>query len=392
MIRKRPVTLILLLMLLWTFNAVSAQSSIIEPNADTTIDENALINWPPPIYTLRGEVELRGSANLADMTSYFIEYRALADTGLALDEDLPWYPAVLPASAPVLNDVLGAWDTEVTPDGLYELRLVINISGGDDPVIFRVSPVRVENDLPEFLITPTPFALPTSAALPTTVGMPTAVQEIPTLIPTPTAFSSDPVVTARISANVRAGDSTSYPTIGSLPEGEQAPIIGRSTGGTGWYNIRLSNGAIGWIAGSTVIISGDLSSVPFVAPPATPTPIATATPALPDLAIVGVRFDRGEIRQGENFQVIVRVRNHNGVTMPNTQLLCTVRPYADVRISANVGEVNGFDERDIVMPLRLDSGGGTDIKFECGVDVNREIAETNDDNNYFNLNTRLLAP
>lgn len=386
MIRKKSILLILMLMLLWTVNAVSAQSDIIEPNADTVIDANAAISWPPPIYTLRGEVEFRGSANLATMTSYFIEYRALADTGLPLDEDLPWYPAVLPTNAPVLNDVLGAWDTEVTPDGLYELRLVVNVNGGD-PAIFRVSPVRIENDIPEFLITPTPVVLPTVPSQPTS-----SAQQVPTLVPTPTAFSSDPIVTARISANVRMGNGTEYPTVGSLPEGEQAPIIGRIGDGSGWYNIRLANGAIGWIAGSTVIVSGDLSRVPFVSPPATPTPIATATPTLPDLAIVGVRFDRGEIRQGENFQVIVRVRNHNGVTMPNTQLLCTVRPYTDVRISANVGDVNGYDERDIVMPLRLDSGGGSDVKFECGVDVNREIAETNDDNNYFNITARLLAP
>lgn len=385
MIRKKPILLILGLMLLWVIGAVSAQSDIIAPNADTDINTNATITWPPPIYTLRGEVEFRGSANLATMSSYFIEYRLLADTGLPVDEDAPWYPAVLPATAPVLNDVLGTWDTDITPDGLYEIRLVVNVSGGE-PEVFRVSPLRIENDIPEFLVTPTPVVLPTVPVVPT------SVQQIPTLVPTPTAFSSDPTVTARISANVRAGDSTGYPTVGSLPEGQQAPIIGRSSSGTGWYNIRLANGTIGWIAGSTVIISGDLSRVPYVAPPPTSTPVATATPTLPDLAIVGVRFDRGEIRQGENFQVIVRVRNHNGVTMPNTQLLCTVRPYTDVRISANVGEVNGHDERDIVMPLRLDSGGGTDIQFECGVDVNREIAETNDDNNYFNITTRLLAP
>ena len=49
--------------------------------AQEATEPTAEINWPPPVYVLRGEVPLRGTVNLADMTGYFIEYRAL-------DEDL----------------------------------------------------------------------------------------------------------------------------------------------------------------------------------------------------------------------------------------------------------------------------------------------------------------
>ena len=73
-------------------------------------EPTAEISWPPPVYVLRGEVSLLGSVNLPDMTGFFIEYRAL-DDDLSAPDTRAWLPVTLPSSTPVVNDVLGAWDT-----------------------------------------------------------------------------------------------------------------------------------------------------------------------------------------------------------------------------------------------------------------------------------------
>jgi len=150
----------------------------LDPNANP-LDPNANISWPPPVYVLRGQFELRGSANLPNMTNYFIEYRPVsADLVNLPDESVPWQPATLPSASAVSNDVLGVWDTRLTDDGLYELRLTINVRGGQ-PVYFRLAPVRVENNPPPFAVIATPTQLPVA---------------LPTLLPTPTAFDPSPRV------------------------------------------------------------------------------------------------------------------------------------------------------------------------------------------------------
>jgi hypothetical protein len=367
--------------------ALQARAQI-EPTEE--VDPNANISWPPPVYVLRGEFTLRGSANLANMVSYFIEYRQLNDDLSPQADNVPWIPATLPSSAPVLNDVLGVWNTATEEDGVYEVRLNINIQG-DEPVFARVSPVRLENSPPPFAITPT--ATP-GLVLPTIAPQPTTNQAVPTLLPTPTAFDPTPRVTPNraIDVNIRSGDNTNYPIVGSLNEGESATILGISNTGSGWYRVQLANGTIGWVAGGVVTVTGDISGVPRVSPPATPTPIATPTPVLPDVTITGLRYDRGQIRQGEAFQIIVTVRNTSGVFMPDTQLLCTIKPM-NVETSANTGSLNAFEQRDVVMPARtLTTGGGGNVTVDCAVDVNRLVAEIDDNNNYFSITTPLLAP
>jgi hypothetical protein len=272
---------------------------------------------------------------------------------------------------------------------------VITVSGGL-PVIFRVSPLRVDNTTAAPPATPTPQPtreLPTPAPLPT-LAPTLAASPLPTLLPTPTAFDPTPRVTPNrsVSVNVRTGDGTGYPIIGSLDVGEFARVIGRSSTGTGWYYVELNSGQRGWVAGDVVTLSGSTFGLPLVAPPATPTPIATPTPALPDAALIGIRYDRGEIRQGEQFQIIVRARNNSTITMPDTQILCTLRP-VNREVSANVGALAPFEERDIFMPpLTLDSGGGGNITVDCAIDVNRLIPELNEENNYFSITTPLRAP
>lgn len=253
-----------------------------------TPDPNGNISWPPPVYVLRGEFEIRGTANLPDMVNYFIEFRPLEDpiapeeplateeavTPGAEGEEEVFFAAILPSSTPVVDDVLGVWDTTVVEDGLYEIRLTINLANGE-PVTHTVSPLRVENEPPPFVQVdepPAEEAEPTQAAptQPPTATIP------PTEDPTPRVTVSTP------NGNVRTGDGTNYPIIASLTQGTTVPIVGISNTGSGWFQVRLENGQIGWMAPSIVTVSGNLNSVPRVQPPPPPaTPTFTPIPATP---------------------------------------------------------------------------------------------------------------
>lgn len=300
--RKHLFTALLLTALLLAVVVTVSAQQIIEPISAQLVNPNGNISWPPPIYVLRGQFTIRGAANLPNMTSYYIEFRPLAADFSVPDENAPWFPAVLPTTAAIQDDVLGVWDTQTAPDGVYELRLTINIANAS-PYYFRVSPLRVENTPPPFAITPTP--LPVIQAPPTQIP-----QVLPTLLPTPTAFDTTPRVTALVDANVRTGDSTQYGILGSLLTGQTAEVVGISSFGTNWYLIRLPDGRRGWIAPSVVNVSGNIGSVPQVAPPPPPTPTFTPTPATSVNLVAGiVTFNPAAPNCNQTFNVSVDIAN-----------------------------------------------------------------------------------
>lgn len=301
--RTKPV-LVWIATLLLLVMGMTVQAQGVDPTAE--VNPNANISWPPPVYVLRGQFTLRGSANLPNMTNYFIEFRKLNDDLSVPDEEGLWTPATLPSTAAVQNDVLGVWNTLTTLDGVYELRLTINVSGGT-PMYFPVSPLRIENTPPPFAATEIPAVVPT---LPP--------QQLPTLQATPTAFDTNPRVTANRNANVRRGDGTNYDVVGSLNNGDTAPVIGISSYGSGWYYIELPNGARGWVAPSVVTVLGDLRNVPRVAPPPPP---ATATPTPPPTPVSSInlvagnfRFDPPSPKCNETFNVYMDVANFGSQT------------------------------------------------------------------------------
>ncbi len=267
---KRLLTLLIVLAFVLP-SAAFAQDLTEEPNP------NATITWPPPVYVLRGEFQIRGTANLPNMTNYFIEFRPLNDDLTPQGpQNNVWFPAIRASQGAVQDDVLGTWDTTLAPDGLYELRLTINVSQGDAETMI-VSPLRIENEPPPFAVTPVPTAIPTQAIPPTQAPLPTAE---PTQDTTPRV-----TISAAPQGNVRAGDSTFYNIVTSVPTGTTARILGISNRGSGWYQIQLDDGRSGWVAPSIVTTSGDLSGLPRIAPPPPPpptaTPIPTAIPATP---------------------------------------------------------------------------------------------------------------
>lgn len=232
------------------------------------VNPNANISWPPPVYILHGQFQIRGTANLPNMSNYFIEFRPLnADLTPQVGSDI-WFPAILPSQAAVQDSVLGVWDTTLITDGLYEMRLTVNVNGGT-PVFHVVSPLRIENTPPPFAATATPF--------------PTATPQLPTATPVPTEDATPRVtIVSSPSGNMRTGDDTVYNIIMSLPTGTTARILGISNQGTGWYQVQLDDGRVGWVSPVIVQTSGNLTNLPRLQPPprptATPTPLPTLTP------------------------------------------------------------------------------------------------------------------
>lgn len=309
---NRRLSGIILFIALLVIPLVMAQTTdpIIEPNDDTLVNSAANISFPPPVYVVREAFDIRGTVSLPTMRNFFVEFRPLVidDVDALPSEQRPWFPATLPQTTPIIDDVLGTWNTFTAPDGLYELRLTINTDGGV-PEYARVSPIRVQNNIPPFLEDTLAGSAPT--LIPTQAAPGRA-----TLAPTPTAFSSGPQVVALIDSNVRRGDSTEYDRVGFLFGGETAAIIGISSFGTDWYYIQLASGRRGFIAPSVVRTEGDLSNLPRINPPPPPTPIPTNTPvptatpaAVANLIISEVELDPNSPQCNETFTIYVTVQN-----------------------------------------------------------------------------------
>lgn len=366
--------------------------------ADPVVNPNVVISFPPPVYVVRGQFEVRGTVNLPNLANYFLEFRQLdPQTLLPATEDDPFLPASLPTTGIVIEDVLATWDTTVLEDGLYQLRLTANVSR-QGPTHFIVAPLRVENFPPPFVVIDEgqPTAEPTSSgggpiiirpgSTPTQGGI---VITRPTLAATPTSISNDPIVTANVDANVRSGDSTAYPVVGSLPVGFQAAILGISTSGSGWYYIELDNGRRGFISPTIVTVAGNLANIPRIDPPPVPaTPTPTPRPAAGDIIANGFGTVPSEPRCAETFQVQVNVTNIGSAT-PTSGGILQVNA-----VHVATGQVTGSTQGPfpplspgqnfvVVAPLTLSQFGGEDYRFVAIVDVNGQIAEENENNNTF---------
>lgn len=137
--RMRPLILLALALIMLLPMAASAQTTL-----PATPNPLANITFPPPIYVLSGQFQIIGSANLPNMSNYFIEFRPIPED-VTIPSTASWAPATVPSRRAVQDDVLGVWDTNTVDDGAYEIRLTVNIRGGQ-PVQHVVTPLRVENN------------------------------------------------------------------------------------------------------------------------------------------------------------------------------------------------------------------------------------------------------
>ncbi|MCY3574989.1 MAG: hypothetical protein OXG92_08330 [Chloroflexi bacterium] len=96
--------------------------------------------WSPVYNTVRGIVDLRGTANIADQQWYLFEaapYEA--------DQDAMWMPVVSPSFAPAIDAELGKWNTSILADGFYQLRLHA-VDSAQTSHFYTLGPILVNNN------------------------------------------------------------------------------------------------------------------------------------------------------------------------------------------------------------------------------------------------------
>lgn len=321
---RLPGFLIFVLLLIVPLALAQDSGGVIAPADDMMVDANAHISFPPPVYVVRDSIDIRGTVDLPNILSFFIEFRPLVLDADDQEASL-WFPATLPQRSAVVDDILGTWNTRTARDGLYELRL--NINTGDGPQFTRLSPIRVENNPPPFAeAMPAPAAeappAPEPAPEPAEATMDEPAEDSMAESMDEPADDS-PRVVALVNSNVRAGDSTSYQIVGFLLEGSSAQIRGISSRGTSWYVIELANGTTGFIHPNIVRAEGDVSDLRRITPPPlppTPIPLPTAipvvAPAEPAAPASGANLVFGEIRMephpatcNETYTIHVTVQN-----------------------------------------------------------------------------------
>lgn len=375
-----------------------ALPALAQPTPTTTPNPQAQITFPPPVYTVRGQFPVLGTAALEGQSNFFIEFRPIDGALAAGAGEGVFFPAVLPNTTPVFNSLLGTWDTTLVPDGLYELRLTVNLTGGS-PVTHLVTPLRVENNLDPVIAEliglgaeaeePPPVLVPTEAIPPTAVP--------PTQDPTPRVTANG------VNANVRQGDSTLYPIVGSLLNGQSAPITGISALGTGWYQIRLGNGTVGWVSPSVVTVSGDLGIVPRIMPPPlpptpTPTPIPATPTALPPAS--GINLVAGNIRItpfpptcGVAYSISFDVANLGTVASPGALVSFSDARAADgqLPVSVNVvsAPINPGQTIEVTATLQTNVFFNEVHRFTASIDPGNAIIETVETDNVRTLDYTL---
>ncbi len=92
----------------------------------------------------------------------------------------------------------------------------------------------------------------------------------PTITPIPV-----PIFVLTKNANCRFGPGQAFNEVGAAFAGDNVPIEGKNEDGS-WWLVRLPNGTLCWISGTTGTAAGNMDGVPVVQSP--PTPIPTPEP------------------------------------------------------------------------------------------------------------------
>ena len=398
-----PGFLIIVMLLLVPLALGQDGNSVIEPYDEMMVNPDVNISFPPPVYVVRDSVDIRGTVNLPNILSFFVEFRPLIVDKMDTDDqpEEPWSPGTVPQRLSVVDDILGTWNTMMARDGLYELRLKINT--GDGPQYVRLSPIRVENNPPPFVeeTTQTEVEMQTEVEEQPQVEEPqdpTAEQESE---PVDEVLDDSPRVVAQVNSNVRAGDNTLYQVVGFLLEGKSAKILGTSSRGTSWYFIELDNGARGFIHPNIVRAEGDLSNLERIAPPPlppTPIPIPTAIPveappAAPAAPASGPNLVFGEIRMephpaicNETYTIHVTIHNSgNGDSGGfNVEVRDSRRGTGEGRVTTQIGypPIPAGQSRSAFGRLTQNQYVEEEHHVNLFLDIHNQVSETNEGDNH----------
>ena len=156
----------------------------------TPLPFDVRITYPVDGSQVAGYVTITGSASHPRFLQYALEWGPEPNPGNL------WYPITAPRGVPVLNGILGAWNTTSVADGVYRIRLHVWLSDGTDTA-FVAGGIRVSN------------------------VRPTAV---PTATSTPRPNQS-PAINAIANQQIVAGQSTRVPIQASDPDGDSILVF-----------------------------------------------------------------------------------------------------------------------------------------------------------------------
>jgi PKD repeat protein len=117
--------------------------------ASTPLPVSIVILSPIPGNVVAGNVQVLGAAIHPQFLQYHLEYGPDPNPGNL------WFPATGAIQNPVLNGLLGIWNTTAVQDGLYQLRLRLVLRDGTG-LATVVNNIRIQNRVP----TPVPSATP----------------------------------------------------------------------------------------------------------------------------------------------------------------------------------------------------------------------------------------
>jgi PKD repeat protein len=116
---------------------------------NTALPVNIVILSPVPGNVVAGNVQVLGAATHPQFLQYQLEY------GPDPNPSNLWYPATAAVHQPVMNGLLGIWNTTAAPDGTYALRLRVYMRDGTT-LSTIVNNIRVQNRANTPVPSPTP--------------------------------------------------------------------------------------------------------------------------------------------------------------------------------------------------------------------------------------------
>lgn len=214
----RRLGFVLAVVILWIGLSPGFSGAVRAQSPDQT---TAIITSPVDGQQLFGQVNITGGASHPSAFDYYtLEYN---DQG---DPTASWLLVQPLVQQQRQNDILGAWNTNMVPDGVYRLRLRVFLADGEVGGEFIVSNLRVINSQP------TP--------VPTVRGAETSLNA-PTPGPSPTSPIQQPA-----SNNPSAGDFAGQDTTGGQASAafpDAAETSAQSTEKTTRINIGRVRGA-----------------------------------------------------------------------------------------------------------------------------------------------------
>ncbi len=210
-----------------------------------------------------------------------------------------------------------------------------------------------------------------------------------TALPTATLEGAWVRVTANV-LNVRTGPGFEYDKAGQVEAGEQYRILG-AIADYSWLLIDFQGG-VGWVKTEFVEILGDIATVSIVQAPATPTPGFTATPSLPpnpDITIDTVVLNPPQPVPGQAFAAAVTVRNAGGGAAGRFAVAATWEP-GSVYTAAFVEGLAGGQTTQVQLSGTLTGTGVFQVAVVA--DLNKDVAELDENNNVYNITYRVDYP